>query len=131
MSCPSEIMVPMGTYTPDKIRNDLTTYNRNGDEIAVYQAFTFARMLLKLEFSDNKRVIVISSGQRSTCNQPTIPGEDVNTIADEWHSGGVPVIYIGIGDNPNKTDIEKITHDPQNSIIVPNFKVSLLVDVFE
>ncbi|KAK6031792.1 hypothetical protein OSTOST_02047, partial [Ostertagia ostertagi] len=75
LGCPSQIVVPIGTYTPDQLRKELLAFNQTSATIATYQGYSLARMILKAETTHDKRVVIISNGQTSTCHAPR-PGEE-------------------------------------------------------
>ncbi|KAK6060007.1 hypothetical protein COOONC_02338 [Cooperia oncophora] len=79
-----------------------------------------AKELLLKEASKHKSVIIISNGQSTTCHQPGVVGGDEKDIADGWHSAGVNVIYVGIGELANKTNIDNIATDPKHEKIIPD-----------
>ncbi|KAK6013238.1 hypothetical protein OSTOST_21503, partial [Ostertagia ostertagi] len=83
MSCPSEILLQMDTYTPSQLRKDLLAYHPAGGEVATAQAYGLARDLLNAETAKDKSVVVFSNGQTSTCNISSAGNEDERAVANK------------------------------------------------
>ncbi|KAK6030220.1 hypothetical protein OSTOST_03652 [Ostertagia ostertagi] len=120
MSCPSEIILHMDTYTSDQLRNQLLAYHPAGGEIATAQAYGLARDLLNAETTKDKSVVVFSNGQTSTCNQPLFGNKDEYDIAKKLRDGGIKFGYVGIETPANVTSLDEITQDPKKVALMNN-----------
>ncbi|KAK6059888.1 von Willebrand factor type A domain protein, partial [Cooperia oncophora] len=120
IACPAEIVVPMGTHSSLKLRNTLIEYVSAGTDLATYQAYELAKNLLLKEESKHKSVIIISNGQSTTCRKPGVEAGDEKKIAEKWHDDGTQVIYLGIGEPVNKTNMETIANGTDNVIGIPD-----------
>ncbi|KAK6025585.1 hypothetical protein OSTOST_08509, partial [Ostertagia ostertagi] len=120
MSCPSEIVVRMGTHTTKDLRMRLIAYHAIGEKIATSQAYSLARKLLNAETTKDKSVVVFSNGRSSTCGKPEAGQEDEPNIVQTWDRTGVNRVYVATGEPVNKTHMQEITGDPKKVVDVKN-----------
>ncbi|KAK6059887.1 hypothetical protein COOONC_02455 [Cooperia oncophora] len=92
-------------------RNTLIEYVSASTDLATYQAYELAKNLLLYHGAA----------------KPGVEAGDEKKIAEKWHDDGTQVIYLGIGEPVNKTNMETIANGTDNVIGIPDItEVSLL-----